>query len=111
MKITVKDTGVGISKSNQEKLFKLFGYVKSKDGVNSGGIGLGLLISKKICDQFGGTINLISEVGKGSEFSFVLKLIKPNEIENLQTKHNTNILVCNSQKLFFYWRPQFQYEN
>ena len=83
LKITVKDTGIGISKVNQNKLFKLFGYIKSKSGVNQGGIGLGLLISKKICEQFGGFITMESQEDIGSSFSFVLKLIKPNDIDIL----------------------------
>ena len=50
LKITVKDTGIGISKENQDKLFKLFGYYSGGEGVNTHGIGLGLVISKKIIE-------------------------------------------------------------
>ena len=42
----VQDTGIGIEKKDQDKLFNLFGYLKDAEGVNTHGIGLGLLISK-----------------------------------------------------------------
>jgi len=43
--ISVRDTGVGIEEEDQEKLFKLFGFVKDKKDKNRNGIGLGLVIS------------------------------------------------------------------
>ena len=54
VKISVEDTGVGIKKKDQDKLFQLFGFVKDADGINTHGIGLGLVISEKIVHQFGG---------------------------------------------------------
>ena len=54
LRITVEDTGKGIKKEDQNKLFKLFGYVEDAQGLNLHGIGLGLVISKKIVDQFDG---------------------------------------------------------
>ena len=43
--ISVQDTGIGISKQDQKKLFKLFGFLESSQGRNTQGIGLGLAIS------------------------------------------------------------------
>lgn len=54
LQISVIDTGVGISKEDQEKLFKLFGFVESTQGMNTHGIGLGLVISQNIVNVFGG---------------------------------------------------------
>ena len=45
IKINVEDTGIGIEEEDQDKLFKLFGFVKDSHGVNIHGIGLGLVIS------------------------------------------------------------------
>jgi K+-sensing histidine kinase KdpD len=42
----VKDSGVGISKANQEKLFKLFGFLDETQEINKNGVGLGLVIAK-----------------------------------------------------------------
>ena len=50
LSVTVKDTGVGIAKEDQNKLFKLFGFVQDQKQVNVSGIGLGLVISKQIVE-------------------------------------------------------------
>ena len=47
LKVSVKDTGVGIAEADHDKLFKLFGFLKDNRKVNVG-IGLGLMISQKI---------------------------------------------------------------
>ena len=58
--ITVRDTGIGISKKNQCKLFKFFGFLKESSKLNSNGVGLGLVISKQITGQFDGDITVES---------------------------------------------------
>ena len=74
IKVECEDNGVGISQSNQKKLFKLFGFLNDTKGMNKKGIGLGLAISKKIINQFGGEISVRSEMGEGSTFIFTMKL-------------------------------------
>ena len=71
LQIAVTDTGIGIKIKDQEKLFKLFGFLDSSKDMNSKGIGLGLHISKKIAQQFNGDIMLYSEWGSGTEFTFL----------------------------------------
>ena len=88
LKISVIDTGVGIAKEDHRKLFKLFGFVKDHNQLNVNGIGLGLVISKSICDQFDGDITFESEKGKGSTFSFTFKLQK---IASQNIRHNKGI--------------------
>ena len=46
VKIFVEDTGIGISQENQQKLFKLFGFVQDSNQMNTQGIGLGLVIAE-----------------------------------------------------------------
>jgi len=46
LKISIIDTGIGIPKENQDKLFKLFGFVQDDQHLNVNGIGLGLMISQ-----------------------------------------------------------------
>jgi signal transduction histidine kinase len=56
LKIKVFDTGIGIPKKDQHRLFKLFGYVQDNKQMNVNGIGLGLAISSKIVEKFDGCI-------------------------------------------------------
>jgi two-component system sensor histidine kinase BarA len=76
--IYVQDEGEGISAEDKPKLFKLFGKLKVKEGVNKQGIGLGLNICKQICELFEGMIDVESEKGVGSRFFFKFKV---SEIE------------------------------
>ena len=66
--IEVKDTGIGISEAQKEKVFEEFSQEDSSIEKRYGGTGLGLAISKKITDLLQGRISLESEVGKGSTF-------------------------------------------
>ena len=61
--MSILDSGVGIKLEDQAKLFKLFGFVSSKETMNTNGIGLGLVISENIVKQFGGCIKLDSKFG------------------------------------------------
>ena len=72
LQIQVVDTGVGIKKEDQKKLFKLFGFLTSTQDVNAKGIGLGLYICKKLANKLGGDVTLESEVDKGASFSLTL---------------------------------------
>jgi len=66
--IVVKDNGIGISKENQAKVFDMF-YRVSKNSVGSG---LGLYIVKETIDKLNGTVEVESEIGKGSTFGIHL---------------------------------------
>ncbi|MCI1994465.1 MAG: cell wall metabolism sensor histidine kinase WalK [Clostridium luticellarii] len=72
--ISVEDNGVGISKKHQEKLFERFYRVDKARSRSAGGTGLGLAIVKHIVLGFNGTIELESEVGKGSKFTIRIPL-------------------------------------
>lgn len=74
LEVTVIDSGIGISKADQKKLFKLFGFLDSSSSINKNGIGLGLHISQQITAEFGGEIVVESEKDEGSTFSFVFDL-------------------------------------
>lgn len=74
LKVTIEDTGTGISKEDIAHLFKKFHQVDSSHTRNVGGTGLGLYISKAIVELHGGKIWVESEVGKGSRFIFEIPL-------------------------------------
>ncbi len=73
---SVRDTGVGIKEEDIEKLFKFFGQATSSKNINRSGMGLGLTISKMIVQQMGGTIDVESVVGEGSNFHFTFPLLE-----------------------------------
>ncbi len=64
----VTDTGIGISKENQERIFDHFSQAEAATTRKFGGTGLGLSISKHILDVMGGAISVDSEVGQGATF-------------------------------------------
>lgn len=72
--VSVIDSGVGITKEDRRKLFKLFGKVTNTRGMNTQGIGLGLVISENIVKCFDGLIGVRSKFGKGSHFAFSIAL-------------------------------------
>ncbi|MGK0443954.1 MAG: PAS domain S-box-containing protein [Bermanella sp.] len=68
----VEDTGIGISHALQPRLFDSFTQGDASTTRRHGGTGLGLAISKKLCELMGGQIEVSSEQGKGSVFTFSL---------------------------------------
>jgi signal transduction histidine kinase len=72
LKISVEDTGGGITQEDLNHLFTAFG--KGKASKNPQGVGLGLMISKNIVELLGGEINVQSNYGVGTTFSFTLPL-------------------------------------
>ena len=74
LNVSIKDSGIGITKKNLEKLFNSFQQVDTKKNRAVEGTGLGLVITKRLLASMGGFINVQSEYGKGSEFRFVVPL-------------------------------------
>ncbi len=70
LKFIVQDSGIGIPKGKQNKIFQKFSQVDSSTTRKYGGTGLGLSISKSLIELMGGKIWLESEEGKGSKFCF-----------------------------------------
>ena len=81
--VAVKDKGMGIAKNQLDKLFEKFYRVPTGDVHDTKGSGLGLSIVKHIVDAHGGSINIESKPGEGSEFK-VLIPIKGNDSDSMR---------------------------
>ncbi|MDX1693864.1 MAG: 7TM diverse intracellular signaling domain-containing protein [Ketobacteraceae bacterium] len=64
----IKDTGIGMSENQMERVFDSFTQADASSTRKYGGTGLGLTITKSFCELLGGTISLESQEGKGSRF-------------------------------------------
>jgi methyl-accepting chemotaxis protein len=89
VKISVKDTGIGIEKKHLDLIFQRFYQADKSLSRNSEGTGIGLSLLKSIVELHGGNISVESEVGKGSIFTVELPA---RTIENAEAAENTNYL-------------------
>jgi two-component sensor histidine kinase len=80
VEVSISDTGIGISQKNIAKLFFPFEQVDGSKSRKYGGTGLGLVLSKNIAELMGGRLDVKSEEGKGSVFTFTAKFAIGNDI-------------------------------
>ncbi|MDR1396481.1 MAG: response regulator [Desulfarculales bacterium] len=79
IQFTVTDTGIGVSREQQARLFTSFQQAESGTARKFGGTGLGLAISKRIVELMGGKIWVESETGEGSKFIFTIQARRGEE--------------------------------
>ncbi len=94
----VEDTGIGMSEEFQKKIWDTFSREETDEVRHIVGAGLGTSITKKIIELMGGTIDLKSELGKGSTFHVTLDLKKADESEMEMSLPDWNILVVDDNE-------------
>jgi len=80
LSFTVTDTGLGLSPEQRERLFRPFSQADASTSRRFGGTGLGLILTKRLCETMGGHFTLVhSEVGVGSQFKASIRIeVKPD---------------------------------
>ena len=96
--IIVKDNGIGMTQEFKEKIFESFVREDSARVRRTEGSGLGMAITKYIVDTMGGTIEVESELGKGSEFHVTLDLERAETPEEEMILPEWNILVVDDDQ-------------
>ncbi|HAF26465.1 MAG TPA: hybrid sensor histidine kinase/response regulator, partial [Lachnospiraceae bacterium] len=103
LKVCVKDTGIGIKPEDLDKLFVAFERIEEKKNRNIEGTGLGMTIVQRFLDMMGSHLEVESEYGKGSVFSFELeqKVVKWEPIGDYEEAYRRSL----SQRI--YYREKF----
>ena len=90
----VVDSGIGIEKEKQDKLFQSFSQVDMSTSRKYGGTGLGLNICKQLVELMGGSIHVESDKGKGTSFSFHIWVELPEDCEELHQSQENEQKSC-----------------
>lgn len=85
LRISVKDTGVGIAPENVAKIFERFSQLDTRLSREQEGTGLGLALSKKLAEIMGGTLSVMTRPGEGSTFTFEVVLAAQGKVPTQKT--------------------------
>ena len=98
LEFSIRDSGIGMTQPQLDKLFKAFSQGDNSVTRNYGGTGLGLVICKELVEQMGGSISVSSQLHIGSCFSFIVSLGLA-DIASLQQSHPRFRHVIDTQQL------------
>lgn len=95
VRFSVKDSGIGMTQQQQQNLFRAFNQADSSTTRKFGGTGLGLAISYKLCEIMHSSMQVISELNKGSEFYFEVpfEICLAEEVSELSNHHDKAVLT------------------
>ncbi|MGK0289554.1 MAG: two-component system sensor histidine kinase ChiS, partial [bacterium] len=99
VKVEIIDTGIGIISEHQQQIFQAFRQKDYLSDQTLGGTGLGLSISQRLMELHGSHIHVLSEIGKGSNFSFELKTSKTSDIEVIEKENEQETAIRLLQEL------------
>ncbi|MCF6764366.1 ATP-binding protein [Thiotrichales bacterium 19S3-7] len=116
----IKDSGVGISDRQQDRLFRAFTQADSSTSRRYGGTGLGLVICKSLIEKMDGEIGFKSGLGEGSTFWFTIKLKKISQAELVKDREHLkgkNVVVRYDDEtsklalnhILEYWQAKTEY--
>ena len=94
LKISVKDSGIGIKEEDRQQLFRAFGQLDSKRSRAYNGMGLGLVISREIVSLMGGELKFESTYGEGSRFYFTVPQTVEDEEPSVEVKNSEEICLA-----------------
>jgi CheY-like chemotaxis protein/anti-sigma regulatory factor (Ser/Thr protein kinase) len=102
IRISIRDTGSGLSDEQQEQLFTAFNRLGAEN-TDIEGTGIGLVITKNIIDLMGGELGVESEIGKGSTFWVELPvgLDKSNKTDEIDQRIDSNISIEESRSVLY----------
>lgn len=103
MKVKVQDTGIGIREEDMPKLFEAFERIEEKRNRSIEGTGLGINITAHLLHMMGSKLEVTSEYGKGSVFSFVLeqRIIHNTPIGNFEEQHRRKMEQTQEEQLLY----------
>jgi signal transduction histidine kinase/CheY-like chemotaxis protein len=101
IRISVKDSGVGIAKKNLDEIFEKFIQADSSTTRKYGGTGLGLSVCKEISNLMGGNVGVKSQIGEGSTFWVELNLIR-NESNSHDGQLGKEIKIENGNNIYLH---------
>jgi len=100
LQIEIEDTGIGISKEQEQVIFEEFSQAKSSIEKKYGGSGLGLAITKKLVNLLDGEIYLESKLGNGSKFTLLIPVENAKHIATSKATKQITITETKGKKIF-----------
>ncbi|WP_304137153.1 hybrid sensor histidine kinase/response regulator [Mesonia mobilis] len=100
LQIEIEDTGIGISKEQEQVIFEEFSQAKSSIEKKYGGSGLGLAITKKLVNLLDGEIYLESKLGSGSKFTLLIPVENAKHIATSKATKQITITETKGKKIF-----------